>query len=165
MKPFSSLARFELIEFLGSKKVKIEVGEKKVKIGPTEWLLDCLFRPELAHQLPVFRVDDTYLLKGIGIEGKERRARLSFRDFEVVSETNEPDEIGKPAWRRLFDQVGEISERRMKEEKRRKAMTPKQIREEEYAKTSEERDLEEKQKEKEEFYAELAGLCSGLKQS
>lgn len=157
VKPFSSLARFKLLGYLGSTKVKIKVGDRTVKLGPTEWLLDCLFRPELAHQLPVFRVDDTELLKGIGVESEDRRARLTFNDFLVVGENTDETatDFGKTAVERLRDRVGQISEKRRKEADRRARMTPKQIREEEYSKTAEQLKLEEEEKEKGDFLIKL----------
>jgi len=51
------------------------------KIGPVEWFLDCLFRPEIADDLPIFRLDDSDILKQFNIETKKRRARLSFNDI------------------------------------------------------------------------------------
>ena len=159
VKPFSSLARFKLLGYLGSTKVKIKVGDRTEKIGPTEWLLDCLFRPELAHQLPVFRVDDTKLLKGIGVESEDRRARLAFNDFLVVASTTDETaaDFGKTAVERLKDRFDQIREKRQREAERRAKMTPKQIREEEYSKTAEELDLEEEEKEKEDFLVKLHG--------
>ena len=151
VKPFSTLARFKLLSFLGATKMKIEVGERKVKIGPTEWLLDCLFRPELARQLPVFRVDDTNLLHGLGIRPDERRARLSYNDF------NKDYGKGPDGVDRLMERVREIQKEAQLEQDRRATMTPKQIRDEDYSRTADERNVDERAEKKSEFLVELAG--------
>lgn len=81
VKPFSTYARFQLLSLHGTVSIKIESGGERRNIEPTEWLLDCLFRPELANQLPVFRVDNTDIMKGMGIKVTERRDRFSFDDL------------------------------------------------------------------------------------
>lgn len=148
VKPFSTLARFKMLGYLGATKVKIEVGDRTLKIGPTEWLLDCLFRPELAHQLPVFRVDDSNFLKGIGMKVEERRARLSYNDFREETET------GETGVERLIERAQEIQREAEEEEKRRAAMTPQQIRELERSTDTEE---DERAELKSDFLLELAG--------
>ncbi|MGJ8695839.1 MAG: cytochrome c biogenesis protein [Verrucomicrobiaceae bacterium] len=80
VKPFATFARFQLLQLRGEVSIKIETGGEKVKISATEWLLDCLFRPELADELPVFRIDNSDVLRGTGIEVKELRTRLSFNE-------------------------------------------------------------------------------------
>ncbi len=102
VKPFSSFARFEMLKYRGDLKMEIESGGKVHKIGPTEWLLDSLFRPELAEKLPVFRIDDSDILIPFGITGKERRTRLSLTDFDVK------DTAGNTAFDKLIDRGGEI---------------------------------------------------------
>jgi hypothetical protein len=71
--------------------MKVKAGGKVHKIGPVAWLLDCMFRPDLADQLPVFLLDDTEILKPFGIEAEDRRARLSFQDLE---DGGDPEENG-----------------------------------------------------------------------
>ena len=57
-------------------------GGKVFKIKPTEWLMDTLFRPELAIDLPTFRVDNSQVLEAIGVETKGRRDRYSYAEIE-----------------------------------------------------------------------------------
>lgn len=83
IKPLLTYARFKMMAFHGSLTIKVKSGGKVHKIGPVEWFLDCLFRPELASDLPMFRVDDTEILRPFGIETKKRRARLSFNDIKA----------------------------------------------------------------------------------
>jgi len=92
VKPLASYARFQMLRLFGALKMPIETGGEKIKIGPTEWLLDLYFRPDLADQLPTFRVDNTDLLKALGVEAKSRRARLSFEEVEPAY-----NEVGRRA--------------------------------------------------------------------
>ncbi|MCH1508204.1 MAG: hypothetical protein L7T84_03290, partial [Akkermansiaceae bacterium] len=81
IKPLSTFARFQMLSYHGAVTMKIKSGGKKRTITPTEWLLDCIFRPELANELPIFRIDDSEVLHRYGIVPKDRRARLSFNDL------------------------------------------------------------------------------------
>jgi len=87
LKPLGSFARFRMLSLCGALKMPIETADGEIKVGPTEWLLDCLFRPELAKKLPVFRVDNTDVLEGLGVDVASRRDRLSFADLEPVYDT------------------------------------------------------------------------------
>ncbi|MFT6572004.1 MAG: hypothetical protein ACJA16_000177, partial [Akkermansiaceae bacterium] len=81
VKPLATYARFKMLGFHGSLTMKVKSGGTVHKIGPVEWFLDCMFRPELVDDLPIFRLDDSDILKPFGIETKKRRARLSFNDL------------------------------------------------------------------------------------
>lgn len=83
VKPFSTWAGFTMLRVHGARSMKV-IGEggDKVRLGATEWMLDCLFRPHLAVELPSFRVDDAAVLKAAGIEAKEKRDRYSYLDIE-----------------------------------------------------------------------------------
>lgn len=87
IKPLETRARFFMMELNGSKTIKVKDGEgKKIKIGPTEWLLDVLFRPELAVKIPTFRVDDTDVLKDAGLDVEKRRDRFKYDDLNPILE-------------------------------------------------------------------------------
>lgn len=81
VKPLYSFARFRLLALYGRAKMEVEVGDEVVKIGPTEWLMDVMFRPEVAHTLPTFRVDNTKILEAIGLDTGKRRAYFSLNDL------------------------------------------------------------------------------------
>ena len=111
IKPFSTWAGFTMLKLHGDRTMKIMVDGKKVKLGPEEVLLDCLFRPEVARKLPVFRIDDTEIIKSLAVGdltqedikmtgmndsqiddvvkqatlGKNRRDRFSYEELEQVS--------------------------------------------------------------------------------
>ena len=82
VKPFETRAQFLMLKLHGARKMKFESGGEKISIGPTEWLLDILFRPELAMKMPTFRVDDSDLLEEVGMDVKSRRDRYSYLDLE-----------------------------------------------------------------------------------
>jgi len=83
VKPFETRAGFLMLKFHGARKMKIASSSgERVKIEPTEWLLDILFRPEIAMEMPTFRVDDSDLLKEVGYDVKKRRDRYSYKELE-----------------------------------------------------------------------------------
>ena len=121
IKPLSTFARFQMLSFHGAVTMKIESGGKKRKITPTEWMLDCMFRPELANELPIFRIDDSEVLHRYGIIPKDRRARLSYNDLLK--------DYGKgPGGKdRLLKGGKELFEEEQRIKRDREAMTPSQI--------------------------------------
>ncbi|MDC0187892.1 hypothetical protein OAJ05_01650, partial [Verrucomicrobia bacterium] len=109
IKPLRTYARFKMMSFHGSLTMKVKAGGKVHKIGPVAWLLDCMFRPDLADQLPVFLLDDTEILKPFGIEAEDRRARLSFQDLKVGGD---PEENG---FTKLINRGRELLEKKSAE--------------------------------------------------
>ena len=82
VKPFETRAQFLMLKLHGARKMKFKSGGEEISIGPTEWLLDILFRPELAMTTPTFRVDDSDLLEAVGMEVENRRDRYSYIQLE-----------------------------------------------------------------------------------
>lgn len=83
VKPLSTLAGFTMLRLHGARTMKIAgEGGRTVRIGPTEWLLDCLFRPGLAVRLPTFRIDDSRALEAIGVAARRKRDRHSYQELE-----------------------------------------------------------------------------------
>ncbi len=83
IKPFSTYAGFKMLQLHGARSMKVlGKGGEKYKIKPTEWLMDTLFRPELAVNLPTFRVDNSQVLEAISIETKGRRDRYSYAEIK-----------------------------------------------------------------------------------
>ena len=140
IKPLSTFARFQMLSFHGAVKMKIKSGGKERKVTPTEWMLDCLFRPELAHELPIFRIDDSEVLHRYGIVPKDRRARLSYNDLLK--------DYGKgPGGKdRLLKGGKELFEEDQKQKEQRAAMTPAQIKSMEASQSEEEEDKKRKEK-------------------
>ncbi|MEM6910716.1 MAG: cytochrome c biogenesis protein CcsA [Verrucomicrobiota bacterium] len=81
--PASTFARFQLLALRAMASITITSGGEKVKIPATAWLMDSMFRPELAKRLPLFLVDNTDLLITLGVDdlGK-RRDRFSYQHIE-----------------------------------------------------------------------------------
>jgi ABC-type transport system involved in cytochrome c biogenesis permease subunit len=83
IKPLSTHAGFTMLGLHGARSMKIEgAGGKVFKIKPTEWMLDALFRPQLAIEQPTFRVDNSAALEAIGVKPRGRRDRYSYTDIE-----------------------------------------------------------------------------------
>jgi ABC-type transport system involved in cytochrome c biogenesis permease subunit len=99
VKPLSTFAGFTLLGINGKREITTPSGER---LGPTEWLMDCLFFPEQATQYQCFVVDDVRALDAIGLphEGKDRRGRYSYSDlaparpklFELARQYSDIDE-------------------------------------------------------------------------
>ena len=85
IKPLETRANFAMLQMRGDRRMTIlGEGGDKIRIGPVEWMLDLFFRPEMAAQLPSFRVDNSEVLKALGIEFEDRkkRDRYSFAELE-----------------------------------------------------------------------------------
>ena len=69
VKPLDSIARNALLVIRGAQAFQHE-GRT---VGPEEWLLDVLFRPEVADAQPVFQIDDPDVLGLIGLPQTTQR--------------------------------------------------------------------------------------------
>lgn len=78
IKPFQTLARRYMYAMHGDRGMKILINGEKKKLTPTEWMMDIMFRPELADQLPSFRVDNSEILEQVGMDVKSLRDRYTF---------------------------------------------------------------------------------------
>lgn len=94
VKPLDTYAQFRLLRMNGKRKFETADGEK---LGPTPWLLDCLFFPERARGYRTFLVRDNALLEAIGVrvEGRKKSDRYSY------------DEL-VPGRDKLFSEAGRI---------------------------------------------------------
>ena len=83
IKPLSTYAGFSMLGIHGARSMKVEGKDGETfKLKPTEWMMDTLFRPELAVDLPTFRVDNSKVLEAIDVEQKGRRDRYSYNEIE-----------------------------------------------------------------------------------
>lgn len=100
IKPLSTYAGFTMLGLHGARSMEIEgepaqlsafakfvrkirgKNEMTVNIKPTAWLMDSLFRPHLAIQLPTFRIDNSAVLEAIGLKPRGKRDRYSYSDIE-----------------------------------------------------------------------------------
>ncbi len=111
VKPFSTYARFMMLSFHGDLTLEVKSGDTVHKIGPTEWLLDCLFRPELADKLPIFRLDDTDVVKPFGVKTEKRRDRISMTDLMEGGDAN------RNGFEQLIDRGRELMEKLQEKKK------------------------------------------------
>jgi ABC-type transport system involved in cytochrome c biogenesis permease subunit len=73
VKPVDSVARNSLLVLRGAQAFQHE-GRS---VGPDEWLLDVMFRPEVSDLQPIFQIDDPEVLGLIGLPQTSQR-RFSF---------------------------------------------------------------------------------------
>ncbi len=111
IKPFSTWSGFTMLKLHGARGMKIEVDDKVAKISPEEFMLDCLFRPYLARELPIFRIDNSEVISSLAtgdlpeevqrlsgidndskneairevVKGKDRRDRYSYAELEPIA--------------------------------------------------------------------------------
>ena len=80
VKPFDTVAQFRMLAMNGRRKVLTPAEET---IGPVEWLMDCLFYPDVARHYECIRVVDSAILTSIGLEfeGKKRSDRYSYEEL------------------------------------------------------------------------------------
>ncbi len=87
IKPLSTFAGFTMLGLHGARSMKIEGKDgKEHKIKPTAWIMDTLFRPQIATKLPTFRIDNSAVLEAIGVKTRGKRDRYSYNDIEVGRE-------------------------------------------------------------------------------
>lgn len=79
LKPVSTYAGFHLLRTLGKRSFSINTPQGKKKLSPVEWMLDCMFRPELAEQYPVFLVNREEVVTQLHLPGQaDKRKKYSY---------------------------------------------------------------------------------------
>jgi ABC-type transport system involved in cytochrome c biogenesis permease subunit len=87
IKPLSTYAGFTMLSMHGARSMEVRGNsDKTIKIKPTAWLMDTLFRPQLAIKLPTFRIDNSAVLEAIGVKARGKRDRYSYADIEPARE-------------------------------------------------------------------------------
>jgi len=97
IKPLSTMAGFAMYQIHGNRELEIDIKDtspeaktgkdglpphKVLKLKPTAWLLDCLFRPQVAVEMPTFVVDNSDVITAIGLTPGAKRDRYSYHDLE-----------------------------------------------------------------------------------
>ena len=83
IKPLATYAGFTMLGLHGARSMKIEGSDgKEIRIKPMAWMLDALFRPQLAIHQPTFRIDNSAALEAIGVKTRGKRDRYSYADIE-----------------------------------------------------------------------------------
>ena len=85
IKPVDSVARNSLLMIRSQMSFRFEEeagGQKKARtVGADEWLLDVLFRPEVADAQPAFVINDPDVLSLIGQKLSQTNRYFAFRDI------------------------------------------------------------------------------------
>ncbi len=82
VKPIYTLARFTLLQFSGKSSVKFKTTDgEEHSLHYAEWMLDTLFRGEIAKDLPVFVVDDSEAVVRFGVSPKAKRDKYSYNEL------------------------------------------------------------------------------------
>jgi hypothetical protein len=81
IKPLDSLARNSLL-LIHSRQGFRHDGRM---VGPDEWILDVLFRPQVADQQPIFVIDDPEVISLIGGKQTKNRNYFSFAELARTS--------------------------------------------------------------------------------
>lgn len=91
VKPANTFARFTLLQINNGTRVKFETKDgEKHKIKADEWLMEALFRGDVAKELPIFNVDDTDTIAELGVKPKpgdsvhRKRDRYSYNQLLVA---------------------------------------------------------------------------------
>jgi len=87
IKPLSTFAGFTMLGLHGARKMEVlDSSGKSHTLLPTAWLMDTLFRPQLAVKLPTFRIDNSNVLEAIGLKPRGKRDRYCYTDIEPARE-------------------------------------------------------------------------------
>ncbi len=79
IKPLDTYAQFTMLRINGKRSFTTPDGSR---IGPTEWLMDILFYPEIAQHYPTFIVNNAESVVAIGVSAhQERRDRYSYAEL------------------------------------------------------------------------------------
>ena len=70
VKPLGTYAGFQLLRMQGKRTLTTPSGDK---IGPTAWIRDVLFRPDLAKTYECFRVRNDELVFAMGVKDPDKR--------------------------------------------------------------------------------------------
>ena len=86
VKPLETYAGYKMLGMRGDRLGILGKDGEKVKITPTGWMLDALFRPEVAIKLPTFRIDNSDVVELIGMKPKAKRDRYTYDEVAVARE-------------------------------------------------------------------------------
>lgn len=98
IKPLSVLAAFTLYDVHGRRDLKYSIPgpdgvQQKVKLEPTEWLLDVWCYPRQAARYPLFRIENVGVMDALGFANNGQRQDFEYLSyaqvFEVVDQLQE----------------------------------------------------------------------------
>ena len=93
VKPIDSVARNALLVIRGTQSFQDDAGRT---VGAREWLLDVLFRPDVADRQPVFQIDDPEVLGLIGLPQTSQRRFPFTALIPYLSEIERQEQSARP---------------------------------------------------------------------
>lgn len=87
IKPMDSIARFALFRMHQVRGMRFVLKDaktgktQKVRLSPSQWLMDVFFRTEQAKAYPTFRINDSDIAIALGIEPKKKRDTYSYTEL------------------------------------------------------------------------------------
>ena len=87
IKPISTWAGFEMLALNSKRSLKFQVGAEgeKHKIKQVEWVLDLMFKPDLAAQLDMFKVDDAAVLDMFGMDNQTESRQVRCKIIKGIT--------------------------------------------------------------------------------
>jgi len=105
LKPFSTWASFALYGIHSKRTITFESNGEKVIISPTEWMLDTMFRPEVASDLPVFSINDEQVAIDLQIDTENILDKNGEKVYKKKRDYYSFDEIRSNAFIDATEQV------------------------------------------------------------
>jgi ABC-type transport system involved in cytochrome c biogenesis permease subunit len=84
-KPLDTVARSSLLQLQNRQEVRSPLVDSPLVPTPTAWLLDVVYRPEVADKYPTFAIDNPDLLTLIGKTGDDLRIPYATTDRKVLA--------------------------------------------------------------------------------
>ncbi len=100
IKPVSTYAGFHLLRTLGKRSFSIATPAGKLKLDAVDWMIDCLFRPELADQYPVFLVNREDVVSKLNLPPQpDKRKKYTYAQLlahwdDIAAAVNEIRRLG-----------------------------------------------------------------------
>jgi ABC-type transport system involved in cytochrome c biogenesis permease subunit len=93
VKPMDTYARFTQLALFGRRSARFSTTDgEEHKIDSAEWLMNLLFRPQVAKHLPSFVVDDSDAVVEFGVTAKKKRDRYSYREIAESGGSGGPED-------------------------------------------------------------------------
>jgi ABC-type transport system involved in cytochrome c biogenesis permease subunit len=94
LKPFDTVARTSLLELQGRQRF---VTPDNRSLSPTEWLLDVLFRADLADHYQTFRIDNLDVISLVGLRPEDGAGKKFFSLVQLEPKFSDIDNQAKLA--------------------------------------------------------------------
>ncbi|MFP4500325.1 MAG: cytochrome c biogenesis protein [Candidatus Hydrogenedentota bacterium] len=112
VKPLDTLAQFTLLSLNGKRAVETPGGEERDHL---QWMLDCLFFPEIARTYPNFVVNSYEAIEAIGVaQHEKKRDRYSYAELaagrdKLMELGSQYDQIDRNARTSAEQQIADLA--------------------------------------------------------